>query len=257
MEKIHSTHLKKDLKFEVFLPPNYHQENRNYKVLYANDGQDMEAIKLKKTLENLYQQQAIEPLIVVAVYADKDRTQDYGTACMPDYKQRGSHAHAYSRFMTEELLPFVWKKYRTAYEKAAYMGFSLGGLSAIDIAWNHPDFFDKVGVFSGSFWWRKKAYEDGYDDHNDRIMHNIIRAGQKRNNMRFWLQVGTLDETEDRNNNGIIDAIDDTLDLIGELEAKGYSRSFDIHYELVEGGEHNPQTWGECMPNFLKWAFGK
>jgi len=257
MEKIYSSHLHKDVRYEVFLPPNYHHETQNYRVLYANDGQDMKAIGLRETLYKLYQEQAIEPIIIVSVHTDHDRIHDYGTACMPDYKQRGSKAHAYSRFIVEELMPHIWKKYRTAYAKAAYMGFSLGGTSALDIAWQHPNLFDKVGVFSGAFWWLKKAYEDGYDDHNDRIMHNIIRAGQKREGMRFWFEVGTNDETSDRNNNGVIDSIDDTVDLIGELENKGYNRSFDIEYLLIEGGEHNQKTWGECMPNFLKWAFGK
>ena len=75
--------------------------------------------------------------------------------------------------------------------------------------------------------------------------------------MKFWLEAGTADETEDRNNNGIIDAIDDTMDLIKILEEKGYRQDEDICYEEVEGGEHNYDTWSKVLPKFLQWAFGK
>jgi predicted alpha/beta superfamily hydrolase len=101
----------------------------------------------------------------------------------------------------------------------------LGGLSAVDLVGQHPYAFCRVGVFSGSFWWRKKAYDDGYDDENDRMMHVTIRRNSLKKGLKFWLQVGTNDETDDRNNNGVIDAIDDTLDIIYELKRKALENS--------------------------------
>nr|MCU0325325.1 alpha/beta hydrolase-fold protein [Spirosomataceae bacterium] len=119
----------------------------------------------------------------------------------------------------------------------------------------NPEIFSKVGVFSGSFWWRRKAYEDGYDDHNDRIMHVLVREKMKNEGQKFWFECGTNDEKDDRNGNGIIDSIDDTLDLIKELEAKGYKREIDVVYHEVKDGEHNQKTWSEAMPVFLTWLF--
>ena len=132
-------------------------------------------------------------------------------------------------------------------------GFSLGGLSAIDIAVNHPENFSKVGVFSGSLWWRKKAYEDGYDDYNDRIMHVLVRNGQFNAGQKFWFECGTNDEKDDRNGNGIIDSIEDTQDLMLELVKKGYKNDSDIVYYEIKNGEHNQKTWSEAMPVFFKW----
>jgi enterochelin esterase-like enzyme len=57
--------------------------------------------------------------------------------------------------------------------------------------------------------------------------------------------------------NGIIDSIDDTVDLIKELENKGYNRPADIQYVEMVGGSHNVETWAEAMPKFLHWAFGR
>jgi enterochelin esterase-like enzyme len=134
----------------------------------------------------------------------------------------------------------------------------MGGLSALDIAWNHPDLFEKVGAFSGSFWWRKRnSHSMFYSDHRDRLMHQEIRHGKKKENLKFWLQTGALDEIGDRNKNGIIDSIDDTLDLIAELTKKGYRPFHDIQYVEMKEGRHNLETWAEAMPIFLHWAFGK
>jgi enterochelin esterase-like enzyme len=85
----------------------------------------------------------------------------------------------------------------------------------------------------------------------------MIKETTIKPELKFWLQTGTKDETADRNKNGIIDSIDDTVDLIKELEAKGYSRPEDIRYVEVVGGSHNPETWAKAMPKFLCWAFWK
>jgi enterochelin esterase-like enzyme len=126
----------------------------------------------------------------------------------------------------------------------------------VDIVWNHPYEFLHVGVFSGSLWWRTKALDDGYDEDKDRIMHTQVREGIYAPWLKFFFQTGVQDETADRNNNGIIDSIDDTMDLIKELVKKGYHRKKDIVYKEYEDGRHDVTTWGRAMPEFLKWAFG-
>jgi enterochelin esterase-like enzyme len=65
---------------------------------------------------------------------------------------------------------------------------------------------------------------------------------------------GTEDETADRNNNGIIDAIDDTLTLMQALQEKGKEELKDFTYVEVEGGKHEPETWSKVLLDFLKWA---
>ncbi|MCU0353805.1 MAG: esterase family protein [Cytophagales bacterium] len=254
---LYSHYLNREVGFDVFLPPSHDTRSRKYPLLLLNDGQESEAVGLLGTLDDLQHTRRIEEIIAVGVYASAERLQEYGVAAQADYKRRGAKAGAYTDFLLKELLPFLAKHYHTDLHsgKNAIGGYSLGGLSAFDVAWNHPDVFKKVGVFSGSFWWRRKAYEEGYVD-NDRIMHHEIRVGNHKPGMRFWLQAGTLDETADRNRNGIIDAIDDTLDIIVELTRKGYRPWDDIQYYQMEGGEHSPQTWAKAMPVFLRWAFG-
>ncbi|HTD41664.1 MAG TPA: alpha/beta hydrolase-fold protein [Mucilaginibacter sp.] len=248
--------LKREVTITLMMPESY-ERSEPLNLLLLNDGQEAENLRLKETLESLYNTYRIKPVLVAVIHAGDERIQEYGTAGKPDYKQRGSKAAAYTKFVITELLPLIKKETGIAdFDITAFAGFSLGGLSAMDISWNHSEFFNKVGVFSGSFWWRAKELGKGYTD-NDRIMHSIIRNTAAKPDLKFWLQTGTKDETADRNMNGIIDSIDDTVDLIKELENKGYTRPGDIQYLEVVGGTHNPATWADAMPKFLVWAFGR
>lgn len=248
------------LKREVtctLLMPDENELAEPLSLLLLNDGQELENLELKQTLEQLYSSNRIKPILVVAIHAGEERLQEYGIAGKPDFKKRGAKADSYTQFIKTELLPAIALETGIdEFESTAFAGFSLGGLSAFDIAWNNADVFDKAGVFSGSFWWRSKDLIKGYTD-NDRIMHSVIRNTASKPDIKFWLQTGTKDETTDRNKNGIIDAIDDTIDLIKELEAKGFNRPADIQYVEVVGGTHDTATWGRMMSKFLVWAFNR
>ena len=241
----------------VFLPAD-HAANKNLPLLLINDGQNMEEVGLKRILQKMFSQKEIEPICCVAIEAGNDRKREYGVAGVADYQGLGNKADLYTSFILQELLPFLNKTYsELTFTHRSFGGFSLGGLSALDIVWNHPGVFQKAAIFSGSLWWRSVDTEDkAYDDDKHRIMHQQIRKGKFHPGLKFFFQCGNMDETKDRNNNGIIDSIDDTLDLIKELEAKGYDKSKDIYYYEMPEGRHDMQTWGKAIPVFLKWAFG-
>jgi len=254
-QSISSLFLHREVLVSVRLPIHYN-DSRVYPLLLVNDGQDFERLKINAILTDLQNNEVIEPILVVGIHAGTDRLQEYGTAHKPDYANRGSKAGGTTDFVLKELLPFLEQHYAFDNSNISYAGFSLGGLMALDIAWNHDAVFSKTGVFSGALWWREKALDAGYRD-ADRIMHEQIRNFPIKPNLKFWFQTGTNDETDDRDQDGIIDSIQDTLECIAELEYKGYKWGTDIAYCEVAGGEHNPETWAVAMPEFLKWAFGK
>lgn len=228
-------------------------------LLLINDGQDLERLGLTDILEHLYSHDLLKaPLLCVGIHAGADRKMEYGTALIPDYQGRGGRAAAYTRFVLEELLPAICHKYPLAvFKEKAFAGFSLGALSAMDIVWNHPGEFSRLGLFSGSFWWRTRDKEDpGYNENMDRIMQRQVREGSYQPGLRFFFECGTEDEAEDRNHNGVIDSIDDTQDLIKELVAKGYAPAKDIRYWEIAGGRHEVGTWARAMPEFLRWGWG-
>lgn len=247
-----SKRLKHKVKVDVYLPAVNDSEKVSYSVL-LNDGQDAEELQLIKTLTAINKASETHQFSIVAVHAG-DRLNEYGTAGIPDYAGRGWKAKTYTDFVIYKLLPYLKREYGLFKQPktSAFAGFSLGGLSAMDISWKYPQHFLNIGVFSGSFWWRSSNPDLRYPD-ADRIMLHLLGAGRFKPGMRFWFQVGTKDEECDRNNNGIIDAIDDTLDVIRVLKTKGYTDK-DIHYLEVEGGEHNFDTWSNVFPEFLEWC---
>jgi enterochelin esterase-like enzyme len=252
---IDSEYLKRPVTITLLMPEGAPAMPLN--LLLLNDGQETENLKLHDTLEVLYHAGLLKPVVVAAIHAGNERLQEYGVAGKPDYKHRGAKAVAYTKFVIRELLPAITKQTGIeSFEVTAFAGFSLGGLSAMDIAWNNPGQFDQIGVFSGSFWWRSRELGKGYTD-ADRIMHRAIAETAGKPDLKFWLQTGTKDEMADRNKNGIIDSIDDTVDVIKALEAKGYSRPADIQYLELVGGTHSVATWAYAMPKFLLWAFGQ
>ncbi len=257
---IESKFLEREVKIDFYLPRHVTDPSQ-MSLLLINDGQDVEKMDLTSILENLYssEQDAINPLLCVAIHCGPERRMEYGVAGRPDYKGRGAMAGLYTSFVFVELLPFLRKRYAlTSFKEKAFAGFSLGGLMALDIVWNHPDEFSKVGVFSGSLWWRDiDQTEKEYDDHKHRIMHQHIKEGHYHHWLKFFFQCGNMDETRDRNQNGIIDSIDDTKDLIEELVRKGHNREEDIRYLELKDGHHDVFTWGRAMPEFLKWGWGR
>lgn len=258
-ESLISSALARTVVLDVLLPPGFDPAAPTpYPVLYLNDGQDLARLRLPATLAALYRMGAVRPFVLVAIHATELRTQEYGLAGLPDYRGRGSRASLYSEFIVKELLPYIQQRYRASADpqEAVMAGFSLGGLMAFDLVWQHPARFRRVGVFSGSFWWRDHPVGPGYTE-AARLAHRRVRTGRLHPQHQFWLQTGTLDEANDRNANGMIDAVDDTLDLIQELQHKGLNVNAQLRYVQVESGHHHPDTWGRVLPDFLLWAFGQ
>ncbi len=255
-QTILSEYLEREVLVDVYLPVAM-QRFDQVSLLLINDGQDLRKMPFDAMLDEMIAAHEIEPLVCIGIHCGPDRKMEYGTAYAADFKGRGASAGLYTKFILEELLPFIRKTYRApSFKDKSFAGFSLGALSALDIAWNHANEFSRVGILSGSLWWRRKGYEEGYDEEKDRLMHLQIRKGMYYPWMQFFIECGTMDETEDRNNNGVIDSIDDALDLIVELKAKGYTDQH-IHYLEMEGGRHDVATWAKAFPAFLKWGWGK
>lgn len=240
---------------DVFLPRGYaEQDTITYPVVYANDGQDMEAVDLRGTLDSLQRTGRMAPVILVAIHAT-ERVQDYGTAYIPNAQGLGARADRYGQFVLTELMTLVESRYRvrTGPAETAIMGWSLGGLSAFDLAWRHPDRFGAVGVFSGAFWWRT---DDSSVEtrQTSRIMHRRIRDTPGHPPLRMWFETGRQDEQADRDQDGVIDAIQDTEELVATLEKKGYRRGLDVVHLTIEG-RHDLPTWKRILPEWLVWAF--
>ena len=241
----------------VYLPPDYKTSpQRRFKVLYSNDGQDLPAMALEYDLTSFYAARSMEQIIVVGIPANDNRMNEYGTGPIKDADGTGAAAQAYLNFLFREVIPMINSNYRTLTgpENTGFMGWSLGGLTAFYAAWQHPDVFGIVGVFSGSFWWGTNGdYLQALL--NSRVIHKMVRESTTRPALRMWFSAGTKEDTNDRDKNGVIDMVQDTTDLLDELYQKGYRSGVDYVYVQIEGGTHDQATWATVLPNFLQWAF--
>ncbi len=256
-DELYSRHLQRPVKLTIINTP-MPDDKSTLNLLLLNDGQDLAKLRVKDIIDSLYRKKAIKPLLVVGIWAG-DRMKEFGVAEYPDYQNHGDKAAYYDSFIDDELYPFAKKKAGVRkFSSVVMAGCSLGGLSAFDISWNHSDRIDKVGVFSGSFWWRDKDDKTaGYSDEKNRIMLNKIRSSKKKPHLQYWFYAGGKEETGDRDNDGVIDVIDDTKDLIALIKSKNVCTPDDIRFVLDENGQHDQLYWSRQFPAFLVWAFGK
>ncbi|GAA0889654.1 hypothetical protein GCM10009121_25350 [Rhodanobacter soli] len=273
----------------VYLPPDYdHAAARRYPVLYANDGQDMEAVGLPSTLAQLYRDKAIEPVIVVAIGMLADRASGYGLSDRAAARSLvggspigpiGTRAQDYSAWVATALVPYVDAHYRTrrSARGRTMLGWSLGALNAFNLGWQYPEVFGQVGAFSPSLWLAADRGSATAVQHT-RLAQAMVDRARKRAGLRMWFAVGTAEETKDRDGDGINDTVDDTQDLLqGYRGADGFrlrglkqlgytvnmdvakhpSRHADATLFLLQGGVHNQASWKRMLPVFLRWAYGR
>lgn len=277
----------KPMRVRVYLPPGYRSDTiPGYPVLYANDGQDMEAVGLQSTLTDLYRHHEIRPMIVVAIDMPQDRMAGYGVsdrakgvsvAAPTKYGAVGANAQAYSQWLAATLVPYIDARWNTrrAADSRWLLGWSLGAINAFSVGWQYPEIFGKVGAFSPSFWLSTDS-SDAHAVQATRIANALVESTPPARHSRFFFAAGDAEEKNDRDGDGIIDVIDDVLDLMQGwkdaagvqhkgLAQLGYSintdysahpdRSAAVFYSL-RGGEHNQKSWARMLPAFLQWVDG-
>lgn len=256
-DEVYSRHLQRHVKLTVISTP-IPDDKSELNLLLLNDGQDMGQLRVKEILDSLYRKKLVKPLLIVGIHA-ADRMKEYGVEGYPDFNGRGDKAGYYDAFIDNELYFFCKKKATVRkFRSVVIAGCSLGGLSAFDIAWNHADKIDKVGVFSGSFWWRDMDDKSaGYSDDKNRIIINKIRSSKKKPGLKYWFYTGGKEEDGDRDKDGIIDVTDDTRDLIELIKSKNVCLPEDIMYTEDANGKHDHASWSKQLSAFLVWAFGK
>ena len=249
-----SRSLGREVRLTIVLPP-YYRLNvlKRYPLTLFNDGQDFGRLDLVRRLGDGYQAGDLRPRIVVGVHADERRMREYGCSHVAEHAGRGDLAGAHRRFLTTELMPWLRRQFRVARRRQdiSVAGFSLGGLSAFDVAWQHAHTFGAVGCFSPSFWVRSASFR-AEDPDADRIVVETVRAAAAAPPLAYFFAAGTREEESDRNGNGVIDVVDDVQDVVAGLRRLGVAEHC-LRFDIVEGGRHDPKSWGPQVVDWLSW----
>lgn len=273
------------LRVRVYRPPGYDAVAPiGHAVLYVNDGQDAEAVGLADTLQALARGGTIRAPLVVAIDMPPDRLGAYGfsdraagrsLAARTRHGEIGAKAHAYSEWLAKTLVPMIDARYRTRTtpDARAILGWSLGGAQAFSMGWQYPELFGRVGAFSPSLW-LSADHGDAASVQRTRIAQSLVHGTPPRNGAKFFLAVGTAEETDDRDGDGVNDALDDVRDLalgwnadaggLKGLRQAGYRVDEDwtarpgrgdVALHVLEGGTHRQASWARMLPGFLRWAY--
>ena len=171
----------------VSTPSRYGQGDERYPVLYLTDG-DAHLVHTRGTVDFLARAGVIPDLIIVGV-ANTDRTRDLTptrwAAPRPGGRSapaNGGGAGKFLDFFSQELIPFVEGRYRTA-PCRILAGHSLGGLFALTALVQRPELFNAFVAASPALAW---------DD--DLILRQTARFLGGRQELKRTLTVTMADE---------------------------------------------------------------
>jgi predicted alpha/beta superfamily hydrolase len=229
----------------VYLPPGYdEQPDRRFPVLYLHDGQNLfdgatsfipgMDWHVGQTADQCIYEGRVEPLIIVGMYNTKARIREYTPTQVP--KLGGGRADRYAKFLIEEVKPFIEREYRAlpGQENIGIGGSSLGGLVSLYLGLKLPNIFGKIAALSPSVWW------------NQRVMLRFAEAAEVYPHPRIWLDIGT------REGPRIVQDVEQFRDV---LLQKGWRLEQDLHYERIEGAEHNEAAWAQRVGPFLQFLY--
>ena len=214
---VQSEVMKESRKIRIYLPPNYEKSTDSYPVAYFHDGFEFfDRTAARNIMDNMTFEKRIRP--VIAVFVEPVHRD-------PEYS--GMEQSSYTRFMVEELIPFMDKGYRTQPnpEGRAQFGISNGGNIALWLAASHPEAVGKAAAFSSNV--------------ESNILKKFEKSGCK--NQKIYLDLGIYD-------------LPMLLPKVQKLKLILDEKGCDVFYhEYPEG--HNWAFWQKHLPDALEYFF--
>ena len=222
-----------------------------FPVLFLHDGEVAFRLDTPEGWESLEIDKAIgeRPLAVVSIAALpwQERTKEYSPfpwnreaeKWLPKGEEKGD---PYIRFLLEELLPYIEKKYpiSTKREERFLMGCSLGAQISVYLSSKFPDVFSKIGCFSLASWGNEEAFLEFIEKHPPRKDTSyFIRVGTEEGIPRDLTNYGNCYPEKSQN-------------LLRLLKRIGLE---DIDFKINEGRRHKTIEWMKDMPDFLRFLF--
>ncbi|HMH66267.1 MAG TPA: alpha/beta hydrolase-fold protein [Rhizomicrobium sp.] len=248
-------------KYDAKTPPN---------LLVFQDGQratnPQGPLNIPVVLDNLIAKGDIPQTLGIFITPGNTGTEHY-----PDNLGTGNPNHrapeydavndTYARFLTEEMLPEVARKYAFTSDpmKRAIGGTSSGAICAWTVAWNKPEAFGNVISMIGSY--TSIGYHPATTDHpavyGGDTYPGLIRKSPIRP-IKIFLQDGTADLNNEHGNWHL--ANEQMLSSLEWANANADAKKiagarYDVRYEWGDGA-HSDVHGGWLLPGILRWMFG-
>ncbi len=143
----------------------------------------------------------------------------------------------YARFLLEEILPEVGKKYNLAQDanSRAIGGASSGAIAAFTVAWERPDAFSRVLSTIGTYVNQRGGHDYPF----------LIRKMEPKP-LRIFVEDGTADQNKYGGNWFLANQT-----MLSALEFAGY----DVTHAWGEGGGHDSKHGSSILPDMLRWLW--
>ncbi len=241
----HSEALGKDMKFNVYLPPNYDSSKR-YPALYLFHGYGgdenvwMPGLGVDAAADELLREGKIDPLIIVSPQIDNS------------YGFNSASEGNYGDYIDQDLIRYVDGHFSTVNAKEGrYIGgLSMGGWVALYHAFAHPELFSKAGGHSPAVWMDDWADTGG-------LKNWIYPTEEVRKTRDPYL----LADTADLSGMSVyLDCGDDDSYKFYQgseaLDAKLRSKGVRSEYHPGPGG-HDGEYWSSHAKDYLLFYAGK
>ncbi|OAT82676.1 carbohydrate esterase [Bacillus sp. MKU004] len=249
--EVQITPLKRKRQIRIYLPNTYGEDvTRRYPVLYMHDGQNLykdadAGYGMSWRIGDYLDQSDLE-LIVVGIDCNEGlkRLDEYGPwksnemsdVFSADRQSIGGEGKEYVEFIVHELKPMIDEMYRTFPGETSMAGSSMGGLISTYAACVHPNIFKRVASISSAYWFNQKEIEA------------LIKESDLSNIERFYMDIGTKENTESIDDLTYINSSSDIYQLL-------LDKVQDCRFDIVEGAAHNEVAWRERVPVIFDYLY--
>ncbi|MCJ8311570.1 MAG: hypothetical protein HRU38_02550 [Saccharospirillaceae bacterium] len=133
-------------KIEVHLPPSYYESNKSFPVIYYFHGYGATVSEVKRLAGFRYKEMVKDGEVKEMIIVGINGRNEFGGSFFVNSPVTGN----WEDFVVNDVVPFMDKTFRTIKKPSqrGLAGFSMGGFSAINIGFNHPDIFKHVFALS-------------------------------------------------------------------------------------------------------------
>lgn len=224
--------LGRPLHIHVALPENYASETRSYPTVYLTDGDSLFPM-LAPTHLFLSYDEPVPPAIIVGIaygtFGEGNMRRDDYTA--PGADLPTASADAYQRFLADELIPEIERRYRSNAARRVLVGQSRGATFVIYSAITSPDLF-----------WGRIASNPALNLNRD--AYYAQTAAAERSDLALFVASGSRDRPDLRAG---------ALEWFTHWNARA-DRPWELNTVTIEGGTHAAEM-GEVYSEGMVWLF--
>lgn len=224
----------------ALLPHDYYETDKRYPVLYLQDGQNLYddyapygSWGVDKQLAAMSERGTGDIIVVAIDHANSQRISEF----TPSFKNKlgVGEGKKYCNFLAKTLKPFIDKNYRTLPEAqhTGIGGSSLGGLISVLAGIYYPDVYDRLMIFSPSFWVMPK-------------MPTQLMQLAREFDGKVYLYGGEAESET---------MVPNMLRFQEEIQRLSREANLEFRTETDPNGQHNEARWGKEFPRAAEWLF--